>query len=87
LLVLKNEFGEGNIMEKKLYRSRTDRKLVGVCGGLGKYFDIDSTIVRIVFVLLLFCGSLGFWLYIAMAIIVPEEPASLSVKTDDALKK
>ena len=74
-------------MEKKLYRSRTDRKLVGVCGGLGKYFDIDSTIVRIVFVLLLFCGTLGFWLYIAMAIIVPEEPDFLSAKTDDALKK
>jgi phage shock protein PspC (stress-responsive transcriptional regulator) len=76
-----------NIMEKKLYRSRTDRKLVGVCGGLGKYFDIDSTIVRIVFVLLLFCGTLGFWLYIAMAIIVPEEPDFSPVKTDDALKK
>ena len=74
-------------MEKKLYRSRTDRKLVGVCGGLGKYFDIDSTIVRVVFVLLLFCGTVGFWMYIIMAIIVPEEPDSASVKTDDGLKK
>jgi phage shock protein PspC (stress-responsive transcriptional regulator) len=74
-------------MEKKLYRSRTDRKLVGVCGGLGQYFDIDSTIVRVVFVVLLFCGTLGFWLYIAMAIIVPEEPDSASVKTDAGLKK
>jgi phage shock protein PspC (stress-responsive transcriptional regulator) len=74
-------------MEKKLYRSRTDRKLVGVCGGLGQYFDIDSTIVRVVFVVLLFCGTLGFWLYIAMAIIVPEEPDSASVKTADVPKK
>ena len=74
-------------MEKKLYRSRTDRKLVGVCGGLGQYFDIDSTIVRVVFVVLLFCGTLGFWLYIAMAIIVPEEPESASVKTADTIKK
>ena len=74
-------------MEKKLYRSRTDRKLVGVCGGLGQYFDIDSTIVRVVFVVLLFCGTLGFWLYIAMAIIVPEEPDSASVKTADTIKK
>ncbi len=74
-------------MEKKLYRSRTDRKLVGVCGGLGQYFDIDSTIVRIVFVALLFCGTLGFWLYIAMAIIVPEEPDSASAKTADTIKK
>jgi phage shock protein PspC (stress-responsive transcriptional regulator) len=74
-------------MEKKLYRSRTDRKLVGVCGGLGQYFDIDSTIVRVVFVVLLFCGTLGFWLYIAMAIIVPEEPDSASTKTADVPKK
>jgi phage shock protein PspC (stress-responsive transcriptional regulator) len=74
-------------MEKKLYRSRTDRKLVGVCGGLGKYFDIDSTIVQVVFVVLLFCGTLGFWLYIAMAIIVPEEPDSASAKTADVFKK
>ena len=74
-------------MEKKLYRSRTDRKLVGVCGGLGKYFDIDSTIVRVVFVVLLFCGTLGFWLYIAMAIIVPEEADSSSVKTANVPKK
>jgi phage shock protein PspC (stress-responsive transcriptional regulator) len=74
-------------MEKKLYRSRTDRKLVGVCGGLGQYFDIDSTIVRVVFVLLLFCGTVGFWMYIIMAIIVQEEPDSSSVKTADVPKK
>jgi phage shock protein PspC (stress-responsive transcriptional regulator) len=61
-------------MYKKLYRSRTDRKLCGVCSGLGKYFDIDPTIVRIVFVALVFCGTMGFWMYLIMAIVVPEEP-------------
>ena len=61
-------------MEKKLYRSRTDRKICGVCGGLAKYFDIDPTIVRVVAVVTLFCGALGFWTYIIMAIIVPVEP-------------
>jgi phage shock protein PspC (stress-responsive transcriptional regulator) len=61
-------------MAKKLYRSRTDRKIWGVCGGLAKYFDIDPTIVRIVAVASLFCGTLGFWIYIIMAIIVPVEP-------------
>jgi phage shock protein C len=61
-------------MARKLYRSRTDRKLWGVCGGLAAYFDIDPTIVRVVAVASLFAGSLGFWIYIIMAIIVPVEP-------------
>ena len=43
-------------MENKLYRSRKDRMILGVCGGLGKFFGIDSTIIRIVFVLLAFTG-------------------------------
>ena len=62
-------------MPKKLYRSRTDKKLWGVCGGLAKYFDIDPTIVRIIAVASLFVGSLGFWIYIIMTIIVPVEPS------------
>ena len=60
-------------MAKKLYRSRTDRKIWGVCGGLAKYFDIDPTVVRIIFVASLLCGTLGLWVYIIMAIIVPQE--------------
>ena len=60
-------------MAKKLYRSRTDRKIWGVCGGLAKYFDVDPTIVRIIFVASLLCGTLGLWIYIIMAIIVPQE--------------
>lgn len=61
-------------MDKRLYRSRTDRKLWGVCGGLARYFNIDPTLVRILFVASLFVGTLGFWVYIIMAIIVPLEP-------------
>ncbi|MBE9482934.1 MAG: PspC domain-containing protein [Chloroflexi bacterium] len=60
-------------MARKLYRSRTDRKIWGVCGGLAKYFDMDPTIVRVVFVASLLCGTLGLWVYIIMAIIVPQE--------------
>jgi len=48
--------------------------IFGVCGGLARYFNIDPTIVRIVAVASLFAGTLGFWIYIIMAIIVPEEP-------------
>ena len=60
-------------MARKFYRSRTDRKIWGVCGGLVKYFDMDPTIVRVIFVASLLCGTLGLWVYIIMAIIVPQE--------------
>ena len=60
-------------MTHKLYRSRTDRRLWGVCGGLAKYFNIDPTIVRVIAVASLFVGSLGFWIYIIMALVVPVE--------------
>jgi phage shock protein PspC (stress-responsive transcriptional regulator) len=61
------------IMTKKLYRSKTDRKIWGVCGGLAKYFNIDPTIVRVVAVASILCGTLGIWIYIIMAIVVPVE--------------
>jgi len=59
---------------KKLYRSRTDRQLAGVCGGLASYFGIDVTIVRILFVVLALAGGPGLILYIILALVVPEEP-------------
>jgi len=65
-------------MEKRLYRSRTDRVLWGVCGGLAKYFDIDPTIVRVVAVLLIFANGLGILAYIIMAIIVPLEGSKVT---------
>ena len=60
---------------KKLYRSNTDKMIAGVCGGLGKYVDIDPTIIRIIFLLLLLMGSAGLWVYLIMMVIVPMEPA------------
>jgi phage shock protein C len=60
-------------MTKKLYRSRNDRMIWGVCGGLAKYFAVDPVIVRVIAVVSLFVGSLGFWIYIIMAIAVPVE--------------
>ncbi len=68
-------------MANKLYRSRTDRKICGVCGGLAKYFDVDPTIIRVVAVASLSCGLLGFWIYIIMAIIVPLEPGISTILT------
>ena len=64
-------------MEKKLYRSRTEKKLCGVCGGVAKYFNMDPTIVRVLTVLLtLFVGG-GLLAYIVCALIMPEEPENI----------
>jgi len=59
---------------KRVYRSRTDRKIAGVCGGLAKYFDIDPVIIRLFWVLLLLLGGTGFILYIIAWIVIPLEP-------------
>lgn len=58
---------------KKLYRSRKDRMIAGVCGGLGEYFGIDSTWVRLIFVLFFFAGGAAFLAYIVLWIVVPLE--------------
>ncbi|MBN1264361.1 MAG: PspC domain-containing protein [Anaerolineales bacterium] len=59
---------------KKLYRSRNDRMLGGVCGGLSEYFQIDSTLIRLLFVAFGLAGGPGLIAYIIMLIVVPEEP-------------
>ena len=61
-------------MHKKLFRSARDKMIGGVAGGLGDYFDIDPTIVRLVFVLSVFVGGAGFIAYIIMWIVVPQGP-------------
>jgi len=60
-------------MNKRLYRSRTERMIAGVCGGLGKYFDVDPVIVRLAAVFFAIWGA-GVIAYIVAWIIVPEEP-------------
>ena len=62
-------------MEKKLYKSSTDKKIAGVCGGIAQYFGIDSTLVRLALVLFCLMGGAGVMFYIIAAIVVPEEPA------------
>jgi phage shock protein PspC (stress-responsive transcriptional regulator) len=57
---------------KRLYRSRTDRKLAGVCGGLGEYFNVDPTLVRVLFVLATLAGGPGLLLYIVLWLVMPE---------------
>lgn len=57
---------------KKFTRSITDRKIAGVCGGLGAYFNVDPTIVRILFICLLIFGGSGLLLYLIFWIASPE---------------
>jgi|LDZU01.1.fsa_nt_gi phage shock protein C len=59
---------------KRLYRSRNDRMLAGVCAGLGDYLNIDPTIVRIIFIVLAFAGLGGVLVYLILWFITPEEP-------------
>jgi phage shock protein C len=62
-------------MAKRLYRSRNERLIAGVCGGIAEYFDIDPVIVRIVAVILLLPGGLpGFVPYVILWVIVPDAP-------------
>ena len=64
-------------MDKKLYRSRTDKKICGVCGGLAKYLGMDATVVRLILVLItLFVGA-GLLAYIIAALVIPEEPENV----------
>ena len=62
-------------MEKKLYKSSTDKKLCGVLGGLAKYLNIDSTVLRIIYVLLsLYVLGCPIIIYIILALVMPQEP-------------
>lgn len=63
-------------MSDRLYRSRKDRLIGGVCGGLGAYFGIDPVIVRLVFVAAVVWGGLGFVGYMLLWIIIPPEERS-----------
>lgn len=68
---------------KKLYRSRTDRIVGGVCAGLGKYLGVDPTVVRLVFVLTLFLTfTTSALVYFAFWLIIPEEPDAQPPKVD-----
>ncbi|MCH9621413.1 MAG: hypothetical protein S4CHLAM20_08330 [Chlamydiia bacterium] len=61
---------------KKLYRSRKDRRVSGICGGLGKFFKLDSNILRLILVVVTFMTAfIPIVLYIVGTYIIPEEPA------------
>ena len=61
-------------MPKKLYRSKTDRQIAGVCAGVAEYLNIDVTIVRVGWAVISLFAAIGLILYIVCAIVVPEKP-------------
>ena len=61
---------------KNLTRSRTDEKIAGVCGGFAEYFDMDSTLMRLLWLALVFVAGWGLVAYIIAWIVMPEEPAT-----------
>ena len=61
---------------RKLYKSKKDKKLCGVCGGLAEYLDMDSTIIRLIMALCIIFGGLSVFIYIIMALIIPFDDSS-----------
>ncbi len=79
---IKNEF---SYRPRKIYRSRRDRVIFGVCGGIAEYYNIESLWVRVVFIFLGITGAIGFVLYIALAVLMSINPEKLvdNKKNDD----
>lgn len=74
-------------MERRLFRSRTDTVLGGVCGGLGRYLDLEPTLVRIFFVLLVLGSGTGVFLYLLLWILLPVEDSPPGEELGDRARR
>ena len=68
---------------KKLYRSKSDRKLAGVCGGLAEYLNIDPTIIRVIWAITSLFALVGIIAYVVCAVIIPEKPEDYVTVTEN----
>ena len=66
---------------KRLYRSRTDRKIGGVCGGIAQYFNVDPTFIRIIWVVLILGAGVGLLAYLICWVVIPMEPVGAGSTT------
>ena len=66
---------------KRLYRSRTDRKIAGVCGGLAGYLGIDPVIPRLVWIVFALAAGMGVLAYIICWLVVPQEPEAVKTSS------
>jgi len=69
-------------MQKKLYRSKSNKMIAGVCGGVAEYLNIDPTVIRVVWAIACLFGFLGVLAYIACALIIPEKPDNTIVDAE-----
>ncbi len=74
-------------MDKKLYRSHDDKILAGVCGGLAEYFGVDSTLVRLGFILIVALGGSGALLYLLLWLIMPKDANAPAVLNEERVKE
>jgi phage shock protein C len=72
---------------KRVYRSKSERMLAGVCGGLGEYFNIDPTLVRILFIIFALIVGGGILLYLILWLLIPEEPELVETAEDIAVEE
>lgn len=66
--------------KKKLYKSETDKKICGVCGGIAEYFDMDSTLIRLAWIIFVCMAGCGLIAYIIAAIVMPIKPKSVIIE-------
>ena len=66
-------------MSKKLYRSVSDKKLAGVCGGIAEYFGLDATLIRVGWAIVSLFAGAGVLAYIVCALIIPQKPENPNI--------
>ena len=74
-------------MNRKLHRSKTDKIFAGVCGGLADYFDIDATIIRLLFILIVAFGGSGLIIYLLLWLIMPKSPNEPAIITEERVRE
>lgn len=84
---MNNKSKNKKMFEKRLYRSEKDRIIAGVAGGLAKYFEIDSTLIRLIFALLVVFGGSGVLLYIIFWIVMPTESSVYKAGSEEVVKE
>ncbi|MBU3901036.1 PspC domain-containing protein [Patescibacteria group bacterium] len=74
-------------MTKTLHRSQTDKIIAGVCGGLAEYFSVDSTIIRLLFILVVALGGSGLVIYLILWLIMPKKAGETAVINEQRVKE
>jgi phage shock protein C len=74
-------------MDKKLHRSQNDKIIAGISGGIGEYFEVDPTIVRLIFVLITVLGGSGVLLYLILWVLIPKDPEGKMVIDKNRMKE